>query len=280
MICPNCSHNRTIKNGIRKDGIQQYKCNDCKKSFCETTGTIAYRKRFPLRIIKSGIILVQFNSTRVTSFIIDQLTKIKVSHQSIYNWAISFTKLMDKLPRFMPNNFTNVWHVDEKFVRVADNSKDKKQDIKFSYLWVISDSNSNIIAVLVSHKRDSASARKALSLAKLNAGFNPEILVSDSYCVYPASVKKIFGRKTKHIQAHFETKGFMHKGKLYYLSNNKAESINSKINLWYKRFRGFKTLRTANLWCSSFMNFYNYIRPSIRIRSIKQVSFQEAMLLA
>lgn len=240
---------------------------------------MAYRKRFPLRVIKTGIVLVQYMSTRTVSYVINQLVKVTVSHQSIYNWAITFAKLMTKLPRFIPNNFTNVWHVDEKFIRVADNSKDKKQDIKFSYLWVVSDSNSNIIAVFVSHKRDSASARKALSLAKLNAGFNPEILVSDSYCVYPASVKKIFGRKTKHIQAHFETKGFMHKGKMYYLSNNKAEGINSKINLWYKRFRGFKTLGTANLWCASFMNFYNHIRPSLRNRSSKQISFQEAMLL-
>ena len=252
MLCPYCANNWNVMNGKRRDWVQQYKCNDCRKSFCETTGTILHRRRFPLKIIKTGIVLVQYVSTRTVSYIINQLTNIKVSHQSIYNWAINFAGLLSKITEHMPNNFTNLWHVDEKFVRVADNSKDKNWDIKFSYLWVVSDSNSNIISVFVSHKRDSASARKALSSARLNAGFSPEILVSDAYGVYPSSVRKIFGRRKKHIQSHFESKGF----------------------------RGFKNIITANLWCLSFMNFYNHIRPSIRNRSSKQISFQEALLLA
>lgn len=278
MVCPHCNSEWTVKNGKRRTGIQQYKCNACKKSFCETTGTIMWRKRYPVRVVKMGVLFVQYVSTRVTSYFLKQLLDIKPSHQTIYNWAVEFAQLLSEKALSLSQLLTNIWHVDEKFVKVADQEKDAKGRTKFSYLWIVSDSNSNIIAPFVSHKRDKKSAEKALILAKKNAGFCPELLVSDSYPAYVNTVKKVFGRKTKHVQAHFETKGVMHKGKLYYLSNNKAESLNSKVNLWYKKFRGFKTLKTANLWCASFANFYNHLRPSTRQRSSPQLEFQQLLL--
>jgi len=84
----------------------------------------------------------------------------------------------------------------------------------------------------------------------------------------------VFGRKTKHAIRHFEAEGIMHKGRLYYLSNNRIESLNSKINLWYKKFKGFKSLASARLWTEMFSFFYNYMRPRViehKIISIHQI---------
>lgn len=170
-----------------------------------------------------------------------------------------FSSLISKYNRSI--DFSNIWHVDEKFIKVKDNVKDKKGRIKFSYLWVVIDDKNNIIAVYVSHKRDIISAKKTLQLALSRANKPPEILISDGCPSYIKACKSVFGRNTKHIIRHFKSEGLVHKKRVLYLSNNRIESLNSKINLWYKKFRGFKSLFTANLWCKLFMEFYDFIRP-------------------
>ncbi|MFH1210003.1 MAG: DDE-type integrase/transposase/recombinase, partial [archaeon] len=162
----------------------------------------------------------------------------------------------------------NIWHVDEKFIRVKGSIDD------FDYLWVVIDDKNSIISEYVSEKRDIASAKKALRKAKQNAERPPDIIVTDGLQAYKKACKSIFGRKTKHAVRHFETKGIMNKGRLYYLSNNRIESLNSKINLWYKKFRGFKSLESARLWCGMFSFFYNHMRPRTikhRVISIHQI---------
>jgi len=178
-------------------------------------------------------------------------------------------KFADKLINLKKNiQASNIWHVDEKFVKV----KGSKDD--FAYLWVVIDDKNTILAVHVSKERDITGAKCVLEKAKNNTNKSPTILVSDGLHAYKKACKKIFGRKTKHIKSHFEPVKFMHKGGYYCLSNNRIESLNSKINLWYKKFRGFKRLDMANLWCEMWMYFYNLMRPRViphQIISIHQI---------
>ena len=132
-------------------------------------------------------------------------------------------------------------------------------------------SKNNIIAVNVSESRDTKSAIKVLSIAKKSAEKPPDIIVTDGLQAYIKACRHVFGRKTKHKVRHFETKATMNKGRIYYLSNNRIESLNSKINLWYKKFRGFKRLDTANLWCKMWMYFYNLMRPRNIIKELVSI---------
>jgi len=213
---------------------------------------LLFRHRFPEEVIRNAILYTLFVSTRIAKFMTSETINFSVSHVSIFNWMIKFAHLLSKQKRHM--SFSNIWHVDEKFVKV-------KGVDGFAYLWVVIDDNNSIIAVHVSEKRDIASAQTVLKLAKERAKKPPDILVSDGCPSYIKACKKIFGRKTKHVQAHFEAEQFMHKDKWYQLSNNRIESLNSKINLWYKKFRGFKRLDNAHLWCIMWMHFYNFMRP-------------------
>src|SRR3989344_1566117 len=51
MICVHCSGTHIVFNGRYKDGKQRYKCCDCKKQFCETTGSFFFKHRTPLQIL-------------------------------------------------------------------------------------------------------------------------------------------------------------------------------------------------------------------------------------
>ena len=61
-----------------------------------------------------------------------------VSHVTVFNWMIKFAQQLSKQKRQM--SFSNIWHVDEKFVRVRGCKE-------FAYLWVVIDDKNNIIAM-------------------------------------------------------------------------------------------------------------------------------------
>ena len=254
MNCPICNSKDVKLNGGYKS-YQKYKCKECNRQFSERSFSFFYRHRYPEEVIRNAVLYCMFVSTRNSVFLLLETLQFKPSHVSVYNWTIKFANYLVNLKR--SRSFSNIWHVDEKFIKV----KGSKDD--FAYLWVVIDDKNNMITTHVSQKRDMDGALQVLIKAKESADKPPDILISDGLQAYKKACKKVFGRKIKHIKAHFKTAMRMIGKKLYFLSNNRIESLNSKINLWYKKFRGFKRLDTANLWCTMWMFFYNLIRPRV-----------------
>lgn len=269
MNCVGCNSRNIVKNGYY-NSYQKYRCGDCNRQFTERSFSFFSGHRFPEGVISSAILLNHQISTRMTKHFFRQNSWL-FSHVSVYNWSKKFDKRLSNLSQAYKLDYTDIWHVDEKFVKVRG-SKDK-----FAYLWVVEDTNNNIIAVNVTDRRDCNGAKQVFRKALKNAGFIPSIIVSDGLAGYPKAVKKIFGRKCRHVVRHFESKAVVMNRRVIYLSNNRIESLNSKINLWYKRFRGFKSLESANLWCEGWMYFYNLLRP--RIYQEERMSWSEAISL-
>ena len=266
MNCIYCNSFLTIKNGYDKKGVQRFKCNDCKKRFCEK-GIFA-RMRFPKDVIMNALFLRLYSlSTRNVKRILRKLNYVKVSHVSVYNWVLKFASHLCKFASIIPLQFTKLWHVDEKFIKVRRINRKRKRE--FAYLWIVSDSKNNVLATHVSFARDIINAKIVLQKAKQRAGFSPEILVSDGLQGYKRAVKKIFGRNTRHVIAHFKAKGIIHKRKFYKLSNNRAEAINRFYALWLHVCKGFKRLDNANLWIEFFTINYNYLMPHGKKEEVK-----------
>jgi transposase-like protein len=266
MNCVQCNSLNVKKNGKYKFCYQKYKCLNCGKQFSERSFSFFNRHRFPDEVIRNTVLLLMFVSARMAKFYMQETLQFKFSHVSAFNWAKKFALYSRKFQR--TESFSNVWHVDEKFVKV----KGSKDD--FAYLWVVIDDKNSMIATYVSNSRNIISAKAVLRKAKMRAKKPPDIIVTDGLQAYKKACKNVFGRKTKHVVRHFESKAVMHQKKLYWLSNNRIESLNSKINLWYKKFRGFKSLKSANLWCEMWQHFYNLIRPRTtphKIISIQQI---------
>ena len=253
MQCIYCNSLLTVKNGYSEKGTQRYKCNDCGRRFCEKG--IFTRMRFPKKIIVDALFLRSYPvSLRGVKRILKRMRGIRVSHVSIYNWILKFAPRLIKIAKRKPIAFTKIWHVDEKFIKVRGSKDD------FAYLWVVSDSESNILAVHVSFERDAKNAKLVIRKARERAGFNPDVLVTDGLQGYKSACR-IFGRKCKHVEAHFEKKGFVYQNRIIYLSNNKIERINGFFALWLHVCRGFKRLDRANMWVEYFALHYNYLMP-------------------
>ena len=259
--CIFCSSPNFVRNGHDKGGVQRYKCNDCKKRFCEK-GIFA-RMKTPREIIINAIYLRSYPlSFREVKRIINKLKNYRRSHVAIYKWILKFCPKFVEIEKRIPLNFSKIWHVDEKFIKVKG-SKDK-----FAYLWIASDSNNNILAVHVSNARNGKNAKIVLQKARERTGFNPDIIVTDGLQGYKRACR-IFGRKCKHVEAHFKKKGFVYQGKIIFLSNNRAERINEYFALWLHVCRGLKSFKTANLMLEFYAMHINYLMPHGRKEEVK-----------
>ena len=127
-------------------------------------------------------------------------------HTTVYKFAVKFAAYLIKIEDRKPIAFTNIWHVDERFIHVWK-SKDPRV-----YLLVVSDTNANIITANISFSGNIINTNIILGKAKEKAKFDPEIFVSKDLQGHKKACKKISGRRTRHIIVHFKARGIVHKG--------------------------------------------------------------------
>lgn len=252
MNCIYCLSTNTVKNGKDSKRIRRYKCNSCKRRFCEK-GIFA-RFRTDKQFILNCLFLRSHTlSLREVKRISRKFFGIIRSHVSIYNWIMKFEPKLTQIEKSIPLKFTDIWHVDEKFIHV------KGSKGKHAYLYVVADSANNVIATLVANSRNGKNAEIILRKARERAGFSPACIITDGCEIYDKSCR-IFGRKVKHYIDKKDKRRFFHNGKIIKLSNNRVERINSFYALWLHVCRGLKSFETANVWIEFFTINYNYLR--------------------
>lgn len=243
--CPRC-RGHTNRNGslkIEKEKSQKYLCTECRAYFSTFTNTIFFEKAFPSQLVALAVELkVQFGlSLRQVQQVLKHFHDKVPSLATLSLWTNQLQNV--QLPKV---EFSNVWHVDEVFIKHQKRLPEGGNLTWFTYLWVVSDSKQNLLALLHSNKRDTQSAIAVLEKARQQAGFVPRVLVSDKYCVYQCAVAKALP-KALHVQAHFEPKCFVWQNEAWALSNNPAESLNSRLRWRLKGIRGLNKARNSFL---------------------------------
>ena len=266
MQCPHCKSYNTILYGKRKDRVQRYKCNDCGKQFCERTGTFMYRHRFPEVVIKIAILLNLFISSKVVELLMFIIFRARVSNKTVCEWT---RKFLDLLPETYQKHYSKklflICHSDEKFIKV----KGSKDD--FAYWWSVIDCFGNLIATIITEKRDSESAKKLFKKVKESTNKKVDMLVRDGLLAY-IKAGKIFGRQCKQVVAGIKGKFIMHNKKLLWITNNSSESLNARIDYFMKRFHDcFEDIQSANRWRKAFM-FTTYLQKCFATQKYLEAS--------
>ena len=250
--CVYCDNPKIVKNGKKRNGTQNYKCIDCNRQFVETYGTPYYRKQSDAIMtlyISALLNLRGFLDFRLVAQFIELLCGVTHPHTTYYYRHLGLD--FSKLPK---PEFGKIWHIDELFDKVKG-SKDN-----FGYLFAVCDEHSNLICLYQANERSTRAAKNALRKARTVAGFAPDVIVHDGCPIYERAVR-IFGRKTKHCQAHFKAEPFawIKKGalQLLYLSNNRVERINAWLRRWLKHMKGFKAFDKANIWADMITVLFN-----------------------
>lgn len=245
--CIRCNHKSVVKNGFYRDS-QVYRCKKCGASFTENSTSPYAWHRFPKNVIAFAVMLRVYGmSGQDISDILYKRNKVKVSAWTVCKWAVKFGSL-DDLHSALGIKYSDVWHVDEMFIRANG---------RMNYLFVVIDDKSNVIALHISERRSKQAAIAALKKARRIAG-KPAIVVTDEWNAYPSAIRKTFGRgKVRHCQAHFKRKRFWHNGSILLLSNNRIEGCNSWLRRIYRGMRGFKSIASAQLFFNAYALFWN-----------------------
>jgi len=259
--CPDCGAD-SWKNGFSRSGRRVYKCKSCGKKFNDRAGTPFWHlKKEEKDVLTATLLYVKFPLSTYQVVDLLEFFGVKVSASSVGRWPQRFGASAKKIARRYKIKFSKIWHVDEKFTphKRVPSKRWKRGKRKWAYQITVLDSEGNVVASYLAPERSTEAVKEALRRAKEEAGFSPDIVVSDKYNAYDRGVN-VLGRRTRHVRAHFEGKFIPYGKGVVLLSNNKIERYHSEIAPKIRSMRGVKNLRSGDC----FFQVRNFMRNFFR----------------
>lgn len=223
MICIHCTGTHIVFNGRYKDGKQRYKCCDCKKQFCETTGNFFFKHRTPLQILFVAIFFHLFVPARIVRIFLYFLFRCSLSEASICSWS---RKYLDHVPEVQQRGRPAaiiIRHTDEKKIKIAGRE---------AWWWNTTDPATNVLTSSISWSRSLASAKQHLKKHR-RMEHHVDVHVTDGMQSY-IKATHLFGRTTQHVVRGLREKGCMYKKRFLMLSNLAVERANSRVDAYIK----------------------------------------------
>lgn len=257
--CPHCGQ-MSIKYGafksLKDETTQRFLCKSCGKFFSKYTGTIFHRANFkPEPIAVAVEFLLQIGlSLNQTKLVLKRFFKAEVGRSTLSLWKRKFANCEIELPE---SEYSDVWYVDELFVKHEKRFENGTKEKWFDYVWAVCDENQNLLALHLSKHRDLKAAVEVLRKAKVRAGFNPRVVISDGLQSYRKAVRKVFGRKTKHIPAGIKKQEFLWLGEFWSVTTNIVESLNSRLRDRLRRIRGYKNFACGETFLKCLLMVWN-----------------------
>jgi transposase-like protein len=107
---------------------------------------------------------------------------VKVDHVTVFRWVQRFAPLLADAARFARHAFGDRWYVDETYVKVKG---------VWRYVYRAIDQYGQVIDVLVSAHRDSATARRFFQRALSTLKVKPVEVVTHAAPIYPAVLEEL-----------------------------------------------------------------------------------------
>lgn len=204
-----------------------------------------YRHRYLWIFIKLAVVLHIFLSSEDAKAIMYYVFRVKVSGKTICGWA-------KKFPLELPNKGV-VYKKDEDVILFTDEKYVWIKNVQ-AYWWSIKDHLGNVLANIITLSRDTESAKKLFRRAKENITGRVHAVVHDGLKSYDGATNWVFGRKCKSIVAGIQGKFVMINNKIYWVTNNSAESLNAQIDCYLARHHyNFNSLESANYFAGIFL---------------------------
>jgi transposase-like protein len=188
-----------------------------------------------------------------------QFYGLKLSHVTIRDWVLKFSKIMNKYSKTIQPQIKGVWNADETLI-LTKRGKDKKQPNKnYDYVWNVMDNKTKFLLAseCSGRSRKSKDAVHVFKEAHKQNGKIPFQIITDRYAGYQDGVRKAFRnwgneRKVKHTSIV---------GKRKVVNNNAIESHHSHQKEFHKIRRGVTEVQSYQ---DGFRVFHNFVRKNTR----------------
>lgn len=117
--CKFCDSADIVKHGIKKlkrGDIRRFLCRDCKKHFIHNLG-FEGKHATPEQITMAVDLVFSGLLTRKTAFVLKGMN-VKVTHQTVLNWAIEYARLMDKFMDCIQPQVGEQWRTNEVYLKI------------------------------------------------------------------------------------------------------------------------------------------------------------------
>lgn len=266
--CPVCGAD-SWKIGFSRSNRRVYKCKSCGKKFNERAGTpFHWLHKSDGEVLTATILYVRYPLSSYQVEGILELFGIEASASAIRSWPRRFGTSLKRIAKRYKIKFSKVWHADEKFTphKRVPSERRKRGKRKWAYQMTVLDSEGNVVASYLAPKRSTKAAKKLLRRAKKEAGFSPDIMVTDDCPIYDRGVN-VLSRRTKHVRARFEGKPVSYGEDIVLLSNNRIERYHSEIAPKIRSMRGVKNLEKGD----AFFQIHKLVRNLFRKGRLKRI---------
>jgi len=247
IICVKCQSGNIIAYGKRhnKSGVvARYLCKTCGHRFTGREG-FQRRRSEPEKIALALDLYFRGISLRQIKEHFQQVYKLSVSHQTIYNWVAHYSKLAADWLDSQDPIVSEKWHIDETVVNVNGQNQ---------YLWNVMDSETRmLLATHVSRTRTLSETRAPLRKAKDATETVPTEILSDGMQAYPKAIHKEFG-KSRH-SPHKVVPSIRAEE-----SNNRIERLHGTEKSRIKVMRAFDQVDGAAAIMDGWRVHYNMVR--------------------
>lgn len=264
IYCPHCKSTHFIKFG-KYNGIQRYRCKDCRKTFSNTTNSIwKYCKKPCVKWFQYTELLMEEKTLKQCA------EKLEISIVTAFYWR---HKLLHGVDKNTPEIFKNIVFLDKSYLGISNKgSKGKAYPYKNKFYKRYDLFRTTIIMSILYDTNDS------MSIKVLGKNDSWKVCEDKIFAKIEekAYVKSIDNRYLKdHIIKHNKKvplklrKSLQYDTSSYYLKDNiicSQEILNCNLNLksWLSKFKGVAS-KYLNHYCSLFsIDFikkeYDYIK--------------------
>ena len=193
--------------------------------------------RFPCEIV-SRTVWLYHRFTLSLRDVEDLLAErgVVVSYETIRCWCFKFGSQYAKSIRKKQGQLSDIWHVDELFVRIRGRQVD---------LWRAVDQDGDVLDILVTKRRDKRAAKRFFRKVLKEQGRPPWKLITDKLRTYPAAHREVFP-SVGHRTGQYE--------------NNRAEVSHQYTREQERQMRGFKSIQQTQRFLSVHGRIQNLFR--------------------
>ena len=256
-VCSACYSNKIIKSGFRtlKNGVkrQRYECKKCNNRFILGENGFSKVETNPKIISESINLVMSGMSYRSVARHIETSRQIKISHTSVNSWIKKYTILIKEYVDSIIPNVSDVWSLDEMYLKVKNTKKTGKGF--HDWLWNIVDPKTRfLISTEVSKRRETSDARKIIASGKRIVSQNnrPNYVLTDSLHAYEKAIRKELANRTAHVKTKSLKDGFV---------NRPVERYHNTIRENLKSRRGLGNDESAQRFSDLHRIHYNFTKP-------------------
>ncbi len=163
----------------------------CRRQFNERTGTPFHHLEFPTDIVLLVVVWrlrYKLSLRDLAEMFLER--GFEFTHEAVREWEARFAPLLAaQLRTKRKGQAGRSWHADETYVNVKG---------VWKYLYRAIDRDGNLVASMLSEKREMDAAKRFFRQALDVAGQAPERVTTDGHASYPRAIRETLGEQVTH----------------------------------------------------------------------------------